>query len=391
MEEQNRNGQEDIAEKIRNVVSEALDSMEFDQLNQTIGDTVNFALNEAKSQFEKYRNKAEGWQEGGQKTAQAKPKPLEIRVNWRGKVSGILFTVFGGIGIGLFGFLTLVILAAMMTSFQNPAGWWILGSLGGLTAVFGWMLFIGIRNNGRIGRLKQYVSELKRNGKSYCELERLSRSCAGNLAYIRRDLKKMIGLGMLPDIRMDDQGTCLMLDEETYRQYRMTQASLEERKKEERQRKVTMKVSAGQEDSGLQEAIRYGETYMEKLDNLRESMSCQPIAEKLKRLDTVLERLFETLRKHPEQLDEMERFMEYYLPTTVKLVTAYQEFASVEFPGENVDRAKKEIEETLDTINGAFEKLLDDLYQDAAFDVLADASVLQSMLAREGLTESDFK
>ena len=59
----------------------------------------------------------------------------------------------------------------------------------------------------------------------------------------------------------------------------------------------------------------------------------------------------------------------------------------MEFPGENVKRAKKEIEQTMDAINHGLEKLLDDFYQDTAFDVLSDASVLQSMLAREGLTQ----
>ena len=97
------------------------------------------------------------------------------------------------------------------------------------------------------------------------------------------------------------------------------------------------------------------------------------------------------MKKQPKQLDELDQFMEYYLPTTVKLVTSYQEFAAVEFPGDNIKRAKKEIRQTLDTINGAFEKLLDDFYQDKTFDVLSDASVLQSMLAREGLTASEFR
>lgn len=63
----------------------------------------------------------------------------------------------------------------------------------------------------------------------------------------------------------------------------------------------------------------------------------------------------------------------------------------MEFPGENIREAKKEIRQTLDTINGAFEKLLDDMYQDTAFDVMTDASVLQSMLAREGMTDGDFQ
>ena len=63
----------------------------------------------------------------------------------------------------------------------------------------------------------------------------------------------------------------------------------------------------------------------------------------------------------------------------------------MEFPGENIREAKKEIRQTLDTINRAFEKLLDDMYQDTAFDVMTDASALQSMLAREGMTDGDFK
>ena len=87
----------------------------------------------------------------------------------------------------------------------------------------------------------------------------------------------------------------------------------------------------------------------------------------------------------------MERCKETYPPTTMKLVTTYHEFSMVEFPGENIREAKKEIRQTLDTINRAFEKLLDDMYQDTAFDVMTDASALQSMLAREGMTDGDFK
>ena len=133
-------------------------------------------------------------------------------------------------------------------------------------------------------------------------------------------------------------------------------------------------------------AIRQGEEYMETLDGLRESIPAGTVREKLMRLDRILEKLFDTLKKHPDQLDEMEKFMEYYLPTTVKLVSTYQEFAAVEFPGDNIREAKEEIEKALDTINHAFEKFLDDLYEDAALDIITDASVLTTMLAKEGMT-----
>lgn len=425
MENYGRKGSGDIGKQIRDAVTDALDSMDFGQLNQAISDTVNSALNEAKEQAASCREKIGnlGWlpksmnresREGS--VAAVRPKPLEIQVNWKGRISGILFSVFGGIGSGIFGFLTTVFAVSVLLAANNPFNWCLAIISGMILAGFLTMLGAGVRQNKRIGRLRQYVHELKRRGKPYCELEELGKGTAKSLPFIRKDMKKILELGMLPEARMDDQKTCLMLDEETYRQYRMAQASLEERQRQEQDRrsghvrrqdkhqedKKTEQAEDNRQenwngenrdretDSQVMEAISRGGQYMEQLDGLREAMAGQAVAEKLIRLDTVLERLFAVLRKHPEQLDELERFMEYYLPTTVKLVRAYHEFAQVEFPGENIRTAKKEIEETMDTINRAFENLLDDIYQDAAFDVMTDASVLQSMLAREGLTGSDF-
>lgn len=365
----------DIPEQIRSAVKDAIDSMDFGQLNQAIGDTVNIALDKVK-----------------QMKPQVRPKPLEIRVNKRGMVSGILFTVFGSIGSVGFSVLTLILAIVVAVPLQSFAGWWAVGTLGSIAACFYVMLFLGIRNNLRIGRLKEYIKELKVYGKGYCELERLEKSSSRSLSYIRKDLRKMLKLGMLPDARMDDQETCLLLNEETYQQYRLTVDSLRERQKEEQQRQTAQKeLKKEQGKSPVEASIARGREYIETLDRLRESIVDAEMTGKLVRLDAVLEQLFTALKKQPKQLDELDQFMEYYLPTTVKLVTSYQEFAAVEFPGDNIKRAKKEIRQTLDTINGAFEKLLDDFYQDKTFDVLSDASVLQSMLAREGLTASEFR
>ena len=103
------------------------------------------------------------------------------------------------------------------------------------------------------------------------------------------------------------------------------------------------------------------------------------------------DRLYCYLREHPEKSDQMRRFMEYYLPTTVKLVESYAEFDSAGVEGENIRTAKEEIEKTMDTINEAFEKLLDDLYQNAAFEASADARVLKTVLAQDGYMKSDFE
>lgn len=395
MEHENRWETEEIARQVRGAVSDMLESLRLGPVNQVVKDTAGSVLEDAKIRMEQYRNRVEDAKWRRQKVASnpqpAAQKPLEIRVNLRGKVSGILFTIFGGMGSVVFGIVMLAT-AAIRASFHLTSGIGLLRLCGILIAAFCVMMWKGICQSGRVSRLKAYVEELKHQGKTYCELEKLSRSSGKPLNYVRKDLKTMLRLGMLPDARMDEESRWLLLDEETYRQYRLFYEAAEEKKRisalEEKEREKKEDVQGVmREETPVDAAIRQGEEYMESLEGLLADMEESPIREKLLRLKRILERLFVTLRKYPKQLDEMERFMSYYLPTTVKLVATYQEFAAVEFAGENIGGAKREIEEALDIINGAFEKFVDDLYGEAAMDIITDASVLKTMLAKEGMTE----
>ena len=75
---------------------------------------------------------------------------------------------------------------------------------------------------------------------------------------------------------------------------------------------------------------------------------------------------------------------------TKKLLDAYCELDEQPVPGENIETTKQEIAATLDTLNNAFAKLLDDLFEEKAWDISSDISVLNTMLAQEGLTEGAF-
>ena len=72
---------------------------------------------------------------------------------------------------------------------------------------------------------------------------------------------------------------------------------------------------------------------------------------------------------------------------TVKLLNAYADMDRQPVQGENIRKSKQEIEETLDTLNTAFEKLFDSVYADEALDISTDISVLKTLLAQEGLQE----
>ena len=95
--------------------------------------------------------------------------------------------------------------------------------------------------------------------------------------------------------------------------------------------------------------------------------------------------------EHPEKLPDIRRLMNYYLPTTLKLLKAYEEFENQPIQGDNIKTGKQQIEDTLDTINLAFENLLDQLFADDVLDVSSDISVLETMLKQEGLTGSEFE
>ncbi len=196
---------------------------------------------------------------------------------------------------------------------------------------------------------------------------------------------------------MDEQKTCFMLSDAVYRQYLEVEKNRRIREEEEKQEVTPDHGPAGQEadskskdsvsENELNAMISEGMDCIHRLRELNDHIEGEVISDKLSRLEDLLTEIFDSVREHPEQMHRMHKLMDYYLPTTLKLVEAYEEFDGISVPGEEVVQAKAEIEKTLDTINEAFAELLNNLFQDAVFDATTDAQVLKSMLAREGLTK----
>ena len=138
------------------------------------------------------------------------------------------------------------------------------------------------------------------------------------------------------------------------------------------------------------ELIREGRNYIRHIHACNERIPEEEMSSKLDRLELVITRIFREAEKDPSVAGELKKMMSYYLPTTRKLLDAYCELNDQPIRGQNIESTKKEIEDALDTINTAFENLLDSLFQETAWDISSDISVLHTMLAQEGLTEKDF-
>lgn len=104
------------------------------------------------------------------------------------------------------------------------------------------------------------------------------------------------------------------------------------------------------------------------------------------KLETTAGAIFQYVEEHPAKLPEIRRFLNYYLPTTLKLLDAYQKFSSQPVQSGQQEETIQQIEDAMDTINQAFVNLLNSLMEAERMDVSADISVMKSMLEQEGLS-----
>ena len=397
-----------LGRRIQETVQNAVESMNYDRLNQTINQTVNQALDEARVYKEKVRRQYEESQkrqaENLRKQAQTNQQSNVYQANYarpvgKKQINMVLAPkIKKGTGRIVAGtILSIVSIAGMIALLVTNTFLEMIGTASLAEIVLGpGVLLIpflagiilsatGNHYRKRYRRAQKYVEIL--NGRGFCEIKELAEKSNQSETETRKDLRKMIQKRVFREAYMDKQETCLMINRIAYDYYLQAEESLRQREMEEAKRKEQEEKMSPE----ILEMIRTGDEYIRTIREANDDIPGEVISEKLDRLEQVVRRIFESVKKHPEQKKEMDKFMDYYMPTTLKLVNAYREFDALEVKGENITNAMQEIENTLDTISRAFEKLLDDLFQDAAFDVSTDISVLQMMLAREGYKEKDFK
>lgn len=411
-----------LGEQFRKAVSEGLASGDFKELNILVNDTVSEAISEAGRQVknvssatyrsttkiyesareyeeqqrarnERYKKtyQSSGQLRSGYPTSRATSLPA-TKTKSVGQVSSILYMVFGGIGIGTSAALLLA--ATIIFLVNGYFSSMFLTFLGIFSASSGLMLRKGIVEKNRLNRMKRYLALFA--DKMYVNIADLAQSVGKSSKYILKDIKKMLALGFFPEGHLDQKETCLMLDDATYREYLRLE---KERKAYELESENQVNTSQPSEQSishategnqELQTMVSEGQEYIRKLHELNDLIPGEVISEKLDRMEQLLKEIFKRLEEDPTQMSQMHKLMNYYLPTTIKLLQSYAEFDDISIPGQDVIKAKTEIEKTVDIINEAFSELLNKLFQATVFDVTTDAQVLQTMLAKEGLTKNDF-
>ena len=230
------------------------------------------------------------------------------------------------------------------------------------------------------------------DSKSFAKIEDLMLETGESKKKTLKRLRKMISKMWFKEGHIDKNETTFISTNETYALYQKAQRGFEERQRIEDElgkfkEENTKSVANNTE---VQETLNQGRKYLAQISHLNDRIPGVEVSNKIFKIEDLTGRILKRVEEHPSSAEDIKQLMKYYLPMTIKLLTAYAEMDEQQVKVENIDKSKHEIENVLDSLNDAFSKLLDDLYKDTAWDISSDVSVLNAMLKREGLKGNDF-
>ena len=367
----------DAGNDILKSVSSAIDRNDYSTLAADISRTLKTVSIEKKTTYasRNYRQPARATYTARNSAPQVKRVQYPFLQKRVSKYNG-LGEIIVGAGLGL---STAFPILVSMLAYNSLPGIIISG------AFFAICTLLTVRGIGKLKLAKKlhlYGNVLK--DAEYFKISDLAKVTLKTDQEVLKDIKTLIKKGYVPRAKLDSSETTCMITDNAYQMYLgAEQDRLAREKREEKAEEVTKSQPLSKEQSILAE----GEDYVKFVRQINDIIpDTDDMSNKLYRLENIMNRIFAQVEKDPDSADELHKLMNYYLPTTRKLLTAYVELDKQPDVGENIVKTKQEIDSAMDTINEAFENLLDSLFQDMAWDISSDISVMKSMMAQDGLT-----
>ena len=252
----------------------------------------------------------------------------------------------------------------------------------------GALAFAGTRKIRFAGAFDRYRNAI--GLRESCSVKELAQRSSESVADVQKNVRKMLAKGMFKQATLDEASGLLLMTPEASESH---ERELAEARRAERQQALVQSASS-KESAPLtaeqQQLLDRGKAFIELIREGNDAIPDEEISRTLDRIEHVVSAILDAAAENPELIDDLGRLLDYYLPTTVKLLETYRELDSQPIQSDNIVDSKCEIEKALDSLSVAFEKLLDSLFHDVATDVSSDITVLRTVLAQEGLTESPF-
>lgn len=335
----------------------------------------------------------------------AGPSPYIVRA--RGKKTSAMAKMFG------FGYLTGINGIVTLSSIFGLSGESLIPSLfasvifGGFTYLFGKLT----RSAYRERKLHRYLERLARiaSTRQALSLEEIALQTESSIGDTTKMVQTGISQGYIPQGRIRqsmDGKTVLYLTDHAFKEAGGKDLPKTKQKTSERvaarsktaapaPESIKQNTNNGTTDNAsktpinpkVADAVAKGKDYIQRIHLANDIIEEKEMSDKLDVLEENVRRITARVNERPDTVDQLTQFLNYYLPTTGKLVDAYADLDKHDEHGPNAEATRREIKTTIDVINESFNKLADDLLQDAAWDLQGDMHVLRTMLTQDGLAD----
>ena len=196
-----------------------------------------------------------------------------------------------------------------------------------------------------------------------------------------KDLRRATKRKLIPQGHFSAENRVFMVSNEVHDRYmekpavydRYFQKMIEER---HRIKSRTKRIS---------QIMETGEQYIAKIHGYGTLIKDKSVSRKISKMENIVSMIFHEIDVNPSQAQSLGVFLNYYLPTTEKLLDAYVTMDEKKASGTTATQTKKEIEETINTIVVAFEGILEKLYEEYEMDIASDITAMELSMKQEGL------
>lgn len=273
----------------------------------------------------------------------------------------------GGVLAGFSGFCVLSAVIEMVESISwGGSPFWYLEDVFfalGFCCVGLVLLYVGNRRNKKARRFRKYLALI--GPQSDIAVETLAQAMPVPVRVACDDLQEMLDEGVLPSGYLDMSSGRLILGSE----------GLQETPKPEPE---PVPEEPADEDDRILAQIRA----------VNDAIEDPVMSGKIDRIEEITRKIFAYQKKNPEKGGQLRSFLNYYLPTTLKILNSYAQLEEQGVEGANISAAKERIEGMMDKVVEGFEKQLDKLFENTAMDITTDVKVLEQMLEKDGLSQN---
>lgn len=218
--------------------------------------------------------------------------------------------------------------------------------------------------------------------KSYCYIDDMIQSCNRNLEQVLSDLQDAIDRKLIPQGHFSNEKNVFFVSDHAFSKYEEMAVVYDDYFKKQLEERNRIRERTPE----IINILATGDQYVEKLQYIENQISNKNIKSKILMMKKTITSIFRELDMNSNYVGSLNLFLDYYLPTTEKLLDTYLEIDSKpNIP--NIRKAKKEIYDSICLIVSVYEGILDRLYEDIEFDISSEVSALEIITSQEGLAD----